>query len=306
LNNEPQTPPVADKQSSSELEKRAVAGIQRILASAIDAELPRIPFANWFRQVVGPEAGVVWQLSECIEKASATPNSAADIPACVEVNTILPDERRVIVMITVGTFKRGMIGAPAFQLGVIEHKDELYTINRLRDLPKLLSAPGILAIRPAVKLPDVVMPKVRLTTNYALVDLSWPRNSSELGQPISIEAPPPPAPPRQKSTPNRETLQTPTEGLKILGSVTWGGVIKQAQPRYPPSAKRYNISGTVDVQVTISEAGRVTEAKAISGHPLLLGAAEDAARQWVFKPSTLNGVPVETQIVLTFVFKVPQ
>jgi TonB family protein len=312
LNNKPQTPPVAEKQSSLELEKRAVAGIQRILASEIDAELPRLPFANWFRQVVGPEAGVVWQLSECIEKASAPPGSTADIPACVEVNTILRDERRVIVMITVGTFKRGVIGAPAFQLGVIEDKDELYTINRLRDLPKLLSAPGILAKRHAVKLPDVVMPKVRLTTNYALADLSlsWLRNNSELGQPIAIEAPPPPAPPaaapQQNTTPNREPLETPTAGLKILGSVTWGGVIKQAQPRYPPSAKRYNISGTVDVQVTISEAGRVTEAKAISGHPLLRGAAEDAARQWVFKPSTLNGVPVVTQIVLTFVFKVPQ
>src|SRR5215813_12794437 len=312
LNNKPQTPPVAEKQSLSELEKRAVAGIQRILASEIDAELPRIPFANWFRQIVGPEAGVVWQLSECIESANAPPNSTADIRACVEVNTILPDERRVIVMITVGTFKRGMIGAPAFQLGVIEHREELYTVKRLRDLPKLLSAPGSLVNIPAIKLPEVNMPKVRLTTNYALIDLSWPRNDSEPGRLMEIEAPPPPkppspAPPRQrKAAPSKESLEAPGKGLKILGSVTWGGVISKAQPRYPPSARRFNASGPVDVQVTISEAGRVTEAKATSGHPLLRGAAEEAARQWVFKPATLKGVPVETQIVLTFVFKVPQ
>jgi outer membrane biosynthesis protein TonB len=49
----------------------------------------------------------------------------------------------------------------------------------------------------------------------------------------------------------------------------------------------------------------VTEAGAIGGHPLLRGAAEEAARQWVFKPTMLKGVPVETQVVLTFVFKVP-
>jgi len=301
LNNKPQTPPVAEKQSSSELEKRAVADVQRILASEIDAELPRIPFANWFRQLVGPGAGVVWQLSECIESASAPPNSTADMRACVEVNTVLPDESRVIVMITVGTFKRGMIGAPAFQLGVIERREELYTIKRLRDLPKLLLAPGSLANVPEVKLPEVIMPKVRLTTNYALADLPWPRND------IAIEAPPPPAPPpRQKAAPSRESQKAPSEGLKILGAVSWGGVISKAQPRYPPRAKRYNASGPVDVQVTISEAGRVTEAKATSGHPLLRGAAEEAARQWVFKPATLKGVPVETQIVLTFVFKVPQ
>ena len=97
-----------------------------------------------------------------------------------------------------------------------------------------------------------------------------------------------------------------TEGLKVLGAVSWGGVISKAQPRYPPSAKRFNISGPVNVQVTISEAGRVTEAKAISGHPRLRGAAEEAARQWVFKPATLKGVAVQTQIVLTFIFKAPQ
>jgi protein TonB len=312
LNNEPQTPPVAEKQSLAELEKRAVADVQRIPASEIDAELPRLPFANWFRQVVGPRAGVVWQLSECIKSESAPPNSTSDMSACVEVNTILPDERKVIVMITVGTFNRGMIGAPAFQLGVIERSDELYTITRLRDLPKLLSEPEILANVASVKLPEVNLPKVKLTTNYAPADLSRPRNDRELGQPIAIEAPPPPQQPtpepptQQKEAPSKESPEPPGEGLKILGSVTWGGVISKAQPRYPPSARRFNASGPVDVLVTISEAGRVTAAKATSGHPLLRAAAEEAARQWVFKPATLKGVPVESQIVLTFVFQVPR
>jgi TonB family protein len=61
----------------------------------------------------------------------------------------------------------------------------------------------------------------------------------------------------------------------------------------------------VDVQVTISPEGRVTEAKAINGHPLLREAAEVAARQWVFKPAIANGTAVSTQIVLTFNFKAP-
>jgi protein TonB len=94
--------------------------------------------------------------------------------------------------------------------------------------------------------------------------------------------------------------------VKSPGLVSWGDAIKKAQPQYPAKAKRVNASGPVDVQITISAGGLVTVAKAISGHPLLREAAEEAARQWVFKPATLNGVPVETQIVLTFVFKVPQ
>jgi protein TonB len=59
------------------------------------------------------------------------------------------------------------------------------------------------------------------------------------------------------------------------------------------------------VQVTISATGRVTAAKAIKGHPLLREAAVDAARRWEFEPTTIDGVPMETQLTLTFIFTVP-
>ena len=45
----------------------AVADTQRTFASDLDAELPKVPFADWFRRIVGPDAGIVWQLGECGE-----------------------------------------------------------------------------------------------------------------------------------------------------------------------------------------------------------------------------------------------
>ena len=84
-----------------------------------------------------------------------------------------------------------------------------------------------------------------------------------------------------------------------------GSVITRFSPIYPAVARQINASGEVKVQVTISEEGRVIEALAISGHPILRPAAEDAARKWVFKPTTLNGKPVQTQGTLTFVFERP-
>jgi TonB family protein len=291
------------------LDKRAVADTQRTLASELDAELPRLSFANWFEKVVGSRTGTIWQLSECGERIETAPNRDVDARACVEVNTILSDGRRVIVMIAVGTFKKGVTGAPAFHFGVIERKGELQPIRRLGDLPKLLSLPWNEAYRPAVRLPDVNLPKVKLVTIGAPVAGPLTPNDGEFGLLASIEESPPaprarPAPPT--AGPAAEIIEPMPEGLKVLGSVKWGGVIKRAQPRYPSGAKRYNISGGVDVQVTISASGSVIEAKAISGHPLLRGAAEEAARQWVFKPATLKGVPTETLVVLTFIFKVPQ
>jgi TonB family protein len=279
----------------------AITDTQRTLASALDAELPRLSFAEWFGKVVGPGAGIVWQLSECGDRGEASLNATGDIRACVEANAMLPDGRRVILMTSVGTFKKGVVGAPKFDFGVIDQQGKLYSVRRLRDLPGHLSNPNSLTLtrESLVKLPHLRSPQVRLST--AAPPAVW--SDGDFGQVAISEVedlPLPPEPVRLK--PAREI----TERVKVLGAVSWGGVISKAQPRYPPGAKKYNISGLVDVQVSISEAGRVEEAKATSGHPLLREAAEEAARRWVFRPATLQGIPVRTEIVLTFVFKAPE
>jgi len=132
---------------------------------------------------------------------------------------------------------------------------------------------------------------------------------------MTTEAPPPPVKPQPSAATSRAEDQEVSEkpgpaasngAPKPSGVVSWGDAITKVQPRYPANARRVNASGSVDVQVTISEEGRVIEAKAISGHPLLRDAAVEAARQWVFKPAILNGVPVKTEMVLTFAFTPPR
>lgn len=298
-NDQPQNPSVEKRLL---FEKQAIADTQRTLASDLDAELPRLSFAYWFEQVVGPRAGVIWQLSECGEGTEATLDATGDMWACVEANTILADGRGVIVRIAVGTFKKGITGAPAFYFGVIEREGNLFLVRRLRDLQKFLSSPGSLATRPALELPEVNIPRVILLVNNTPSARPGAWNDGDFGQFTTSESEdlPPPEPPRPRESPVEEI----TEGLRILGAVSLGGVISKTQPRYPPIARRYNISGTVDVQVTISSTGRVTVARAIAGHPLLRRAAEEAALRWVFIPATLNGAPVEAQVVLTFAFNV--
>jgi len=100
--------------------------------------------------------------------------------------------------------------------------------------------------------------------------------------------------------------QTPQDSqsrrIPIAGSVLSGTAIKRGAPSYPPDAKAARVKGTVQVQVTISETGEVIEAIAVSGDPLLRDAAVNAAKQWVFTPTKLSGVPVEVQGILTFNF----
>ncbi len=248
---------------------------------------------------------MVWQLSECGEVVEPALDAAVDLKACVEVNSILPNGRKVVLMITVGTFKKGITGAPAFNFGVIEQKGELYTVRRLRDLQPMLSAPGKPAYRPAVTLPELHMPKIRLAANNSYTDGSPAQNGAELGLLMPDEEAPP-APPEQRTEPASSKAASAAENQNAPGGVLQGASISKAQPIYPQAARRFNASGSVEVRVTISIAGRVTNAVAISGHPLLREAAVEAARKWVFKPTTVNGVPVETQLVLTFDFPAPK
>jgi len=89
----------------------------------------------------------------------------------------------------------------------------------------------------------------------------------------------------------------------VVKKVIQGSALKKVSPAYSEEAKAAGVSGEVQVQVTISEEGRVIEAIVISGPELLREAAVQAAKEWVFKPTKLDGVPVKVQGILTFNFE---
>lgn len=88
----------------------------------------------------------------------------------------------------------------------------------------------------------------------------------------------------------------------IGGGVLNGKATHLPQPTYPAVARAARASGTVVVQVTVDESGKVTEARAVSGHPLLQAAAVQAARQATFKPTLLSGRAVKVTGTLVFNF----
>ena len=74
-------------------------------------------------------------------------------------------------------------------------------------------------------------------------------------------------------------------------------------PDYPRELRSAKIGGTVEVTVTIDAAGRVKSAQSLSGPPQLLRAAAEAAvMRWRYQPAMLNGVPVQVETSLRFVF----
>jgi len=94
----------------------------------------------------------------------------------------------------------------------------------------------------------------------------------------------------------------PPQTIRVSGGVLQGAAIQKVQPHYPQSAKAERLSGSVYIKVIVDESGNVAEAGVICGPDLLAAASLDAARKWRFSPTTLRGVPVKVQGVLTFVF----
>src|SRR5262249_24914056 len=126
---------------SESFEKRAMSVVQQLPASNLDAKLPNRPFVSWFNALIGQEAGVVWQLAEYGAPVRVPGGAGQDVPACAEATVILPNGNRMIVAISVGTFKKGMVGEPAFLRAVIESDEQIYQTSRLRDLPQMLRDP---------------------------------------------------------------------------------------------------------------------------------------------------------------------
>jgi outer membrane biosynthesis protein TonB len=61
----------------------------------------------------------------------------------------------------------------------------------------------------------------------------------------------------------------------------------------------------ISLEVTIGFDGKVTKVRPVSnGDPLLVKAAEDAVKQWVYKPTMVDKMPVEVLTIVSIKFKV--
>ncbi len=86
------------------------------------------------------------------------------------------------------------------------------------------------------------------------------------------------------------------------GNMVDARLIEYTAPEMPALAKRAGIAGIVKMAVSIGGDGHVTDVRVISGHPLLVPAAVEAVKTWVYRPTLLNGNPIEitTQVDLEF------
>jgi protein TonB len=119
---------------------------------------------------------------------------------------------------------------------------------------------------------------------------NWISSAPVIAPPAKVEVAPPAPPP---STPER---------IDIGGDVQAALILQQVQPVYPPLARKARIQGRVKLHAVIGTDGKIKNVSVLSGPPLLVEAAVHAVMQWIYRPTILDGKPVEvnTDILVRF------
>jgi TonB family protein len=94
--------------------------------------------------------------------------------------------------------------------------------------------------------------------------------------------------------------------IRVGGAVQAYNLLNQVRPEYPPLAKQARVQGTVTFRATIAKDGTIANLNLISGPPLLVQAAQQAVSQWQYKPTLLNGQPVEVVTTIDVNFTLSQ
>ena len=109
-----------------------------------------------------------------------------------------------------------------------------------------------------------------------------------------------------KSDVNRDTqvpVREPASSPVVVSAADAAGRLMESRtPIYPPAARASGISGTVELEATISKDGTVKDLRTVSGPVQLREAAVNSVRTWHYRPFMLNNEPTEVQTTINVVF----
>jgi protein TonB len=161
-------------------------------------------------------------------------------------------------------------------------------------LPSTTLAPGVVPSRAAPTEAPSGLPTVDVPSDMfgsgppgdpLTTALQGVEGGSAFGVPVQLPPPPARAP------------------VRLGGQVTAPVKIVDVRPVYPPMARQARVEGTVLIDASIDEDGKVKAARVSRSVPLLDQAALSAVRQWIFTPARLNGQPVGVSITVTVEFR---
>lgn len=96
---------------------------------------------------------------------------------------------------------------------------------------------------------------------------------------------------------------SPSEPIRLGGRVAQANLLTKIQPIYPAAAKAAGVQGIVELEAVISMEGVPLDIRVVSSPSDELSEASlEAVRQWRYRPTLLNGNPVEivTDVIVRY------
>jgi TonB family protein len=112
-------------------------------------------------------------------------------------------------------------------------------------------------------------------------------------------APPPPPPPPGGAQPTASQI-------RIGGNLQSEKLVYRTALTYPAAAREARIQGAVRLEAVIAKDGSVAKLTLVNGHPLLVPSALEAVQQWRYRPTLLNGLPVEVITLIDVNFRLDE
>lgn len=83
-------------------------------------------------------------------------------------------------------------------------------------------------------------------------------------------------------------------------------LIHRVEPIYPTLMRQIRRAGRVELRAVIATDGSIQSLRVVSGDPGFYQSAMDAVGQWRYRPTVLNGNPVEVDTFITVIYNLAQ
>lgn len=98
----------------------------------------------------------------------------------------------------------------------------------------------------------------------------------------------------------------PEKKRLVVGHIDPALLIHRVEPVFPALARQIRRSGKVELHAIIATDGTIQSLEVVSGDPLFIESAKGAVSEWRYKPTYLNGLPVEIDTFITVIYTVSQ
>lgn len=92
----------------------------------------------------------------------------------------------------------------------------------------------------------------------------------------------------------------------VIGHIDPAMLVNRVEPAFPPILRQLRRNAKVELRAWIATDGTIQSLQVVSGDPLCVQSALDAVRQWRYRPTLLNGQPVEVDTFITVIYTVNQ